>query len=524
MAKAQVPAMVRDIRSTCEQRGIPVPSFDSLEPFYNLVCRPHPAVVKEVREYMSRKQETHGRAEWHGFHVRRGDLKKMLAKLVKDYSARDADRILRRDMKEALRRGQLLYVSTDTEDQYNIIKQWFTQHENRWIVFAAAHEHGWCSHEKYPISSKVRETSQFTFMCDVVALSECSHVHYANESTVKTLLQGVRGTPFKSFTPNGVPEPEALVKAWPCKQQGLKDFNGKKEFEQLLARAADRFWLLAMLPVTWTLPLNTKALTVLADVPETLVRDTYNAIAEIMRSRDDDCWHIKGSDCSGFLHQGTAMREVKQRFKDALEISYVQTSLGGVHSRSTPFLQSLLWYRMRPWSMSTHRQAFLSFQDSIFSLDLSCVTRKEQADIFSLSPMEPHHLVNWKSPPGRLPVGPVLQRQIVEVLPDNHWQGPVDFYEPEPLNMPQGEQRSAASTERPPLRRRHSRTTPLPSHGSGGTVRTGEVIDLTTDRGNDRRTRSRERSRADSPAPWQKKPRLHLTGASPGSGGQYSAA
>ena len=510
MAKAQVPEMVKMVRQYCQDHGLPEPFYESLLPFYKLVCSPKKNIVEHVRNYMRARQC--GSMEWFGFHVRRGDLKQMLIKFAwvqgVQYPKSDAD--LWRSLKQRLDDNFLVYVSTDTREYHDIIKGWFPNAWNRSLFFGPAHLSDWCSHEPFITDSHVRETSQFTFMCDVVALSMCPHVQVANESTVKTLVQGVRGKPFHTYTDNGMPEPLALTQAWPCKQKGLRWHNGQKEFHVVLQRAADRLWLLAMQPVTWLTPLPANALQHLASIPDSLVQSTFHRLTDLMVSRGDNEWMVPGASLCSLLQRGEPLFKFKEEFQKLI-IEW----LHGIkpvtnRPRPQPFLQSFLWYRMRAWSISTYRHAFLAFHDNVYSIELSRMSAHDQRTVFNSSRVNADDLDQWKRPPGSRPVENLLpHRVVVTNLSDNIFEE--NMWENSSGQATQSQHTGGASA----LSMNSSRSPPTISAAASSTPAASStsvpVIDLTVEDPPWQKL-ARPLPHA-SEAPWSKRSRVHNAGA-----------
>ncbi len=138
-----------------------------------------------------------------------------------------------------------------------------------------------------------------------------------------------------------------------------------------------------------------------------------------MVSRGNNEWVLRGASLASVLQRGELLSNFKCEFQ-ALIHEWQHDLPFKLRPRPQPFLQSFLWYRMRAWSISTYRRAFLAFHDHAYSIELSRMSAHEQRTVFNKIRVRADDLVQWKRPPGSRPADNLLpHRAVVRHLSDN---------------------------------------------------------------------------------------------------------
>ncbi len=178
--------------------------------------------------------------------------------------------------------------------------------------------------------------------------------------------------------------------------------------------------------------------------------------------------------------------------------------------RPQPFLQSFLWYRMRAWSISTYRHAFLAFHDNVYSIELSRMSAHDQRTVFNSSRVNADDLDQWKRPPGSRPVENLLpHRVVVTNLSDNIFEE--NMWENSSGQATQSQHAGGASALSMNSSRSAATISAAASSMPAASSTSAPAIDLTVE---DPPWQKLARPLPDaSEAPWSKRSRVHNAGA-----------
>ena len=388
MAKAAIPAIISEFQVACERNRIP--QFrkwdDNVDDFLQLCCTPNQDVEHRASNFV---KQSFSSCKTFGFHIRRGNLTKMLQRHCKKqgYDVGVSDATIWSYLQNICKAKQQTraYIACDVEATYDQIQQWISVHQ--WpadrIVFNPIHKGGWNAEggKLQGDLNTIRETDQSSFMFDMVVIAKMDNLIYSCESTVKSLLfalatHKVNKCLFQSVATTGQIEPKALRKDW-LPKVGV-------QIQEAVERCMVELTMFSGACPRW-LNLHPELQQCLREIPDRTLEALHGQITSMFAQlKPSGAWFCFGRTVGNHLNYIQTWKERHKLYKDLARRTH------GKDQETRPptgFLRDFLWYPLQRWSRIHGRRVFLSFYDQVYCLKPT-VFQQPLTECFSKSDIE----------------------------------------------------------------------------------------------------------------------------------------
>jgi hypothetical protein len=202
--------------------ALPEPKFVGIAPFACFAVMPQLHLQSRAEDIHEEAKGTY--KDLVGVHIRRGDLKRMFKQQYgcgREVLGREDDMKLLADLLEYIQENDggstAVFIACDSHDTYD----WLHSSEPLRAAIAAkavrfhpVHEGGWNAKSDTVIADGLRETSQQTFIEEMLVVSMCERVTLTASSTATMLIQALRKKPFHVMKFAGTSKPKACTKAF----------------------------------------------------------------------------------------------------------------------------------------------------------------------------------------------------------------------------------------------------------------------------------------------------------------------